>query len=71
MGLRIARSKLDIDPVQKRLQALHLLHHLVELPLRRLVLLLGLFVFLFPLVALLLDTLDLALELFSTHIGLA
>lgn len=56
---------------QPHSQALHLLHDLVELPLRGLVPLLRLLVLLFPLVALLLDALDLALELLRTHIRLA
>ena len=55
--------------IQTNLQAFHLLHHFVEFTLRDLVLLVGFLVLLFPLIALLLSTLDLALKLLSTHIG--
>lgn len=70
-GLYTAIEAYTTGRAQQGLEALHLLHHLVELPLRLLVLLLGLFVLLLPLVALLLGTLDLALELLGTHVGLA
>lgn len=67
-GLYTAIEAYTTGRAQQGLEALHLLHHLVELPLRLLVLLLGLFVLLLPLVALLLGTLDLALQLLSAHI---
>ena len=50
------------------LETFHLLDNLVQLALRGLVPLLGLFVLVLPLITLLLGTLDLALQLLSAHI---
>lgn len=50
------------------LKTFHLLDNLVQLALRGLVPLLGLFVLVLPLITLLLGTLDLALQLLSAHI---
>ena len=50
------------------LETFHLLDNLVQLALRGLIPLLGLFVLVLPLITLLLGTLDLALQLLSAHI---